>query len=73
MKVEKKHNKYYVNDLDLEEVMANRKYVVRFLNTEIGTLSNMIQDTTYGDKTIREMKIRLKTLKDIQSKMTLRK
>ena len=35
MKVEKKNNKYYVNDLDLEEVMANRKYVLGYIEKQI--------------------------------------
>jgi hypothetical protein len=73
MKVEKKNNKYYVNDLDLEEVMANRKYVNEYVTREIARLKSMIEDLSFGNKTIMDMKIRLKTLTDIQNKLRLRK
>ena len=73
MKIEKKNNKYYVNELDLEEVIANKKYVCNYVNSEIARLQNMISDESFGHKTIMDMKISLNTLTDIQGKLKLRK
>lgn len=65
MKVEKKNNKYYVNDLDLEEVMANRKYVVNYVNKQIEFLRNT--------KSFNYNKDKLDVLCDIKRRLELRK
>lgn len=66
MKVEKKNNKYYVNDLDLEEVMANRKYLVNYIRKQIDFLKRTKEFTPAN-------KHKLTILYDIQKKMELRK
>ena len=65
MKVEKKNNKYYVNDLDLEEVMANRKYIVNYVNKQIEFLRNT--------KAFNYNKDKLDVLCDIKRRLELRK
>ena len=66
MKVEKKNNKYYVNDLDLEEVIANRKYLVNYIKKQIDFLNRTKEFTPIN-------KYKLTVLYDIQKKMELRK
>lgn len=65
MKIEKKNNKYYVNDLDLEEVMANRKYIVNYVNNQIEFLRNT--------KSFNYNKDKLDVLCDIKRRLELRK
>ena len=65
MKIEKRNNKYYVNDLDLEEVMANRKYVVNYVNKQIEFLRNT--------KSFNYNKDKLDVLCDIKRRLELRK
>lgn len=65
MKIEKKNNKYYVNDLDLEEVMTNRKYVVNYINKQIEFLRNT--------KSFNYNKDKLDVLCDIKRRLELRK
>ena len=65
MKVEKKNNKYYVNDLDLEEVMANRKYVTRYIDKQIEFLKST--------RSFNWNKEKLNVLYDIKKRLELRK
>ena len=65
MKVEKKNNKYYVNDLDLEEVMANRKYVTRYIDKQIEFLKST--------RNFNWNKEKLNVLYDIKKRLELRK
>lgn len=74
MKIIKEKGKYYVNDLDLEEVLANRKHIISYINKEIALVSNLLADTcTYSDFTINTFKTRLKVLEDIKKELKLRK
>lgn len=70
MKLEKKNGKYYVNDLDIQEVLSNRKYIINYLDKEIETLEN-IRNSKVVEFDIY-MKARLKTLKEIRKKLELR-
>lgn len=65
MKVEKRNNKYYVNDLDLEEVMANRKYITRYIDKQIDFLKNT--------RSFNWNKEKLDVLYDIKRRLELRK
>lgn len=65
MKVEKRNNKYYVNDLDLEEVMANRKYITRYIDKQIDFLKNT--------RNFNWNKEKLDVLYDIKRRLELRK
>lgn len=65
MKVEKRNNKYYVNDLDLEEVMANRKYITRYIDKQIDFLKNT--------RNFNWNKEKLDVLCDIKRRLELRK
>ena len=74
MKIIKEKGKYYVNDLDLEEVLANRKHVISYINKEIDLVSNLLSDTCiYSDFTINTFKTRLKVLEDVKKELKLRK
>lgn len=71
MKLEKKNGKYYANDLDIQEVLANRKYVINYLEEQIETLENI-----RGSKVVNwgtSYKIQLRTYQDIRNKLELRK
>ena len=65
MKVEKRNNKYYVNDLDLEEVMANRKYITNYVDKQIEFLKST--------KAFNWNKDKLDVLYDIKRRLELRK
>lgn len=69
MKLEKKNNKYYVNDLDLEEVMANRKYVLNYINKQI----DYLRGSKIFNKINKTDDVKLDVLYDIRKKMELRK
>ena len=74
MKIIKEKGKYYVNDLDLEEILANRKHVISYINKEIALVSNLLSDTcNYSDFTINTFKTRLKVLEDVKKELKLRK
>lgn len=68
MKVKKENGKYYFNDLDIEEVLANRKYVLYCIDTEINKLEFMKENGVLEEK----YKIKLDTLLNIKSKFKLR-
>ena len=70
MKVKKENGKYYVNDLDLQEVLSNRKYVMNYIANEISNLENIRNNKELWKP---EYDTKLKVLKDIHKKMQLRK
>ena len=70
MKVKKENGKYYVNDLDLQEVLSNRKYVMNYITNEISNLENIRNSKELWKP---EYDTKLKVLKDIHKKMQLRK
>lgn len=69
MKVKKINNKYYVNDLDLEEVMANRKYVTNYIKRQIDYYESIKRVASDKSKVINSLVV----LYDIQKRMQLRK
>ena len=69
MKVKKINNKYYVNDLDLEEVMANRKYVYNYIKRQINYYESIKKGSTDKNKVLNYLTV----FYDIQNKMKLRK
>ena len=73
MKIVKENGKYYVNDLDLEEVLANRKHLINYINREISLLENLLEAEVMKVETNLVYKTRLKVLNDIRNEMKLRK
>lgn len=71
MKLERKNGKYYANDLDLEEVLANRKYIINYLDKEIETLESIRSSKVVNWST--SYKVQLRTYQDIRNKLELRK
>ena len=41
MKLIEKNGRMYVNDLDLQEVLSNRKYVMNYIKQDIDYLNNI--------------------------------
>lgn len=72
MEIKKNNGKYYVNNLDLEEILSNRKHIINYLEEEIEYLEDMKKDTDLYTFTLKD-KIRLNTLKEIRKEMRLRK
>ena len=73
MKIVKENGKYYVNDLDLEEVLANRKHLTNYINKEISLLENLLDVNNVRTEANLVYKTRLKVLNDIRKEMKLRK
>ena len=74
MKIKKENGKYYVNDLDLEEVMANRKYVLNFIKSSIEEYKEMINNNKQMvPNTYHNFKGKIQAYEEILNKMQLRK
>ena len=73
MKVIKENGKYYVNDLDLEEVLANRKHLISYINREISLVENLLNVENIKIETQLVYKTRLKVLQDVRKELKLRK
>lgn len=72
MEIKKNNGRYYVNNLDLEEILSNRKHIINYLEEEIEYLEDMKKDTDLYTFTLKD-KVRLNTLKEIRKEMRLRK
>ena len=70
MEIKKEKGRYYVNNLDLQELLSNRKYVMNYIKTKIEYLENI-----KGNKELwePEYQVKLETLRTIQKKMKLRR
>jgi hypothetical protein len=72
MEIKKNNGRYYVNNLDLEELLSNRKHLINYLDEEISYLEDMRKDTDLYEFTFKD-KVRLNTLKEIRKEMNLRR
>mgnify|MGYP007072509682 CR=1 FL=1 len=73
MEIKKENGKYYVNGLDLQEVLSNRKHITSYVNNQIIIVRRMLADNKYNQSTIITLKTRLKTLEDVKKELDLRK
>lgn len=74
MKIVKNNGRYYVNDLDLKEVLSNRKYVSNYIKDSIEQYTQLLRDNPDIEKcTLYKWKGRLKAYKEVQEKMRLRR
>lgn len=74
MKIVKNNGRYYVNDLDLKEVLSNRKYVMKFVDDMITQYTELLKENPDIEKcTLYKWKGRLKAYKEVQEKMRLRR
>jgi CII-binding regulator of phage lambda lysogenization HflD len=72
MEIKKNNGRYYVNNLDLEELLSNRKHLINYLEEEISYLEDMKKDTDLYEFTFKD-KVRLNTLKEVRKEMNLRR
>lgn len=72
MKIQKINGKYYVNDQDLEEVMANRKYIISFVKKSIESYKDMLKNRL-PDETYYGVKGKLNAYETVLDKLKLRK
>lgn len=73
MEIKKENGKYYVNGMDLQELLSNRKHIISYLNNQIIIVRRMLADTKLTKSTITILKTRLKTLEDIKKELEMRK
>jgi hypothetical protein len=73
MKVQKIYGKYYVNDLDLEEVMANRKYIINYIKKSIESYKDMLTINQIDNISSTRIRGKIKAYEDILEKLKLRK
>lgn len=73
MEIKKENGKYYVNGLDLQEILSNRKHITSYVNNQIIIVRRMLADNKYNQSTIITLKTRLKTLEDVKKELNLRK
>ena len=73
MEIKKENGRYYVNELDLQEVLSNRKHIVNYVNNQIIMVRRMLANSKYNQSTLLTLKTRLKTLEDVKKELELRK
>lgn len=74
MKVKKENGRYYVNDLDLEEVMANRKYIKKYVKKSIEEYREMInKNKDMIPSVYHNFKGKIEAYETILNKLELRK
>ena len=70
MKIVEKKGRVYINDLDIEEVLSNRKYVMNYINSEIGYLESIKNNK---DLWKPEYNTRVEVLKELKEMFKLRR
>ena len=70
MKIVEKKGRVYINDLDIEEVLSNRKYVMNYINSEIGYLESIKNNK---DLWKPEYNTRIEVLKELSGMFKLRR
>ena len=69
MKIIEKNGRMYVNDLDLQEVLSNRKYVMNYIKQDIDYLKNIINTKLWKP----EYQTRLETMEELYKLFKLRR
>ena len=69
MKLVENNGRMYVNDLDLQEVLSNRKYVMNYIKQDIDYLNN-IKNTKLWKP---EYQTRLETMEELYKLFKLRR
>ena len=70
MKIVEKKGRVYINDLDIEEVLSNRKYVMNYINSEIDYLESIKNNK---DLWKPEYNTRIEVLKELSGMFKLRR
>lgn len=70
MEIKKQNGRYYVNELDLEELISNRKYIVKFVNNEVDYLKSIKANKELWQE---EYATRIKVLEEIKEMLKLRR
>lgn len=70
MEIKKQNGRYYVNELDLEELISNRKYIVKFVNNEVNYLKSIKASKELWQE---EYTTRIKVLEEIKEMLKLRR
>lgn len=73
MEIKKENGRYYVNELDLQEVLSNRKHIVNYVNNQIIMVRRMLANSKHNQSALLTLKTRLKTLEDVKKELELRK
>lgn len=69
MKLIEKNGRMYVNDLDLQEVLSNRKYVMNYIKQDIDYLKNIVGTKLWKP----EYQTRLETMEELYKLFKLRR
>ena len=69
MKLVEKNGRMYVNDLDLQEVLSNRKYVMNYIKQDIDYLNNIKNTKLWKPEYIT----RLETMEELYKLFKLRR
>ena len=69
MKLIEKNGRMYVNDLDLQEVLSNRKYVMNYIKQDIDYLKNIVNTKLWKP----EHTTRLETMEELYKLFKLRR
>lgn len=69
MKLVEKNGRMYVNDLDLQEVLSNRKYVMNYIKQDIDYLKNIVNTKLWKP----EYATRLETMEELYKLFKLRR
>lgn len=69
MKLVEKNGRMYVNDLDLQEVLSNRKYVMNYIKQDIDYLNNIKNTKLWKPEYVT----RLETMEELYKLFKLRR